>query len=160
MPDKAVFPASKPIPVTVQKRYKIIGCTGGPLHDAMPIRSNGKNSGDLLWMIPNGTVVVAVDTSKDLALIKPYYDVGDQWGMIQMEDAGLFTASPTGQNWIEYKGHLEALDDTTPEPEPTYTLVEMELYSIKIEFEPKFRVSVIFKQPDLRRLQKDIKESK
>ncbi len=147
-----------PIPLALQRKVKIVNAVGGVNHDSLPIRENGLNSPQLTAMLPNGTIVIVVDTRKDAALIKPYYDAGTGWGMFQMVDGALFAASPSGQNWCEYKSHLEDVIDE--EPQPTYTLVEMELYSIKIEFEPKFRVSVIFKQPDLIRLQKDIKESK
>src|SRR4030042_5225236 len=126
MINKDSFTLSKPIPLALQRKVRIINASGGVNHDSLPVRENGINSGELSAMLPNNTVVIVVDTRKDPVLIKQYYDSIPGWGMFQTLDGQLFTPSGTGQNWCEYKSHLEdVIEPEPPEPVDEYETKEV-----------------------------------
>jgi hypothetical protein len=145
---KTLFPSKLYIPLALQRKYKIVGASGGPNHNAMPIRNDFNPQGkELGWMIPNETIIIGVDYRLDLGLTKKYYNPTNGWGLIQMLDGGLFTVSDTGLNGIEYRGHLSPFDlIEEPEPEVPGDMVEMELYQVKVEFDPKFKIFITFKK--------------
>jgi hypothetical protein len=131
------------IPLALQKKYKIVQAKGGPLNNALPVRANGLNSEQLSAMLPNDTIVITANLSLPLTQIKPYYDSGSGWGLFLLPGNILFTPSPTGQNWCEFKGHLEPVVEV---PEPADEYEEKEVAAITFQLLPTPSLKIKFKK--------------
>src|SRR3990167_10869128 len=110
-----LIPARK-LPAAIKVMYEVYGLSGGSGSQG-PVRHDaGKKGADLPFMIFNGAKVFAPDLRLSNDLIGPYYDPHQGWCMIETIDGTLFVASSSGENWMEYKGHLRLIGFSAPPP--------------------------------------------
>lgn len=104
------------LPAAIKVLYELVGFTGGDGSQGPLRNAPGVKGQDLPFKVFNTLKVYGPDFRLSDDLIGGYYDVHQGWCMVETVDGTLFVESPSGENWVEYRGHFKLVTTTTPPP--------------------------------------------